>query len=96
MRNVRVGWTGTVRKDPPGSKAHHHYRVGLELQEQTVPVGTMEALFINIEAGLKTGYVVPCAEDGTELAPLKAFSVEVVDVPDVEVMVPLDVTTTLL
>lgn len=88
MKTVIVSWTTEDQVMPAGTPPAHHFRVGLGLQEADVGISAREYTFSNVEAGVMAGFVVVCAEDGTELAPPITFSVEV----PADVVVPIPVS----
>jgi hypothetical protein len=88
MKNVLVSWQTDLRPAPSDSKPAHHFRLGLALQEVDLPLTATDHLFQNVEAGIMSGFITVCADDGTELQPPKVYSVEVPQ----DVMVPVVVS----
>lgn len=85
LKTIIVKWPNTeIRAFPAGTKPAHHFRVALALQEVDVPLDAREHTFQN-EPGVLSGFVVACAEDGSELYPPVMFTK---DVP-LDVMVPV-------
>src|SRR5262249_17266054 len=91
LMDVLVTWTPQTRIDPPGSKQPHHYVIGLGVLEATEPLTSTSHLFTNVAPGTYQGHGEVVAADGTELQAPVLFSIDVIQQPNVNVPIIINI-----